>query len=61
MDIWDHKLYRLDLAKGPESLKTIDTDAAIGYVACFSAVRFASRSPFPRGQLESYTENMMDT
>ncbi|KAJ5892673.1 hypothetical protein N7504_009364 [Penicillium tannophilum] len=33
VDIWDHKLYRLDLAKGPESLKTIDTDAAIGVTA----------------------------
>ncbi|KAJ5631431.1 uncharacterized protein N7484_011531 [Penicillium longicatenatum] len=33
VDIWDHKLYRLDLAKGPESLKIIDTDAAIGVTA----------------------------
>ncbi|KAJ5810224.1 uncharacterized protein N7503_002442 [Penicillium pulvis] len=33
VDIWDHKLYRLDLAKGPESLKAIDTDAAIGVTA----------------------------
>ncbi|KAJ6015478.1 hypothetical protein N7540_010069 [Penicillium herquei] len=33
VDIWDHKLYRLDLAKGPDSLKTIDTTAAIGVTA----------------------------
>ncbi|KAJ5949104.1 hypothetical protein N7454_000688 [Penicillium verhagenii] len=33
VDIWDHKLYRLDLDKGPESLKTIDTTAAIGVTA----------------------------
>ncbi|KAJ5632462.1 hypothetical protein N7490_008801 [Penicillium lividum] len=33
VDIWDHKLYRLDLDKGPESLKTIDTATAIGVTA----------------------------
>ncbi|KAJ5895153.1 hypothetical protein N7495_006844 [Penicillium taxi] len=33
VDIWEHKLYRLDLAKGPESLKVIDTGAAIGVTA----------------------------
>ncbi|KAJ5731345.1 uncharacterized protein N7483_005853 [Penicillium malachiteum] len=33
VDIWDHKLYRLNLAKGPDSLKTIDTTAAIGVTA----------------------------
>ena len=32
MDIWDHKLYRLDLAKGPESLKVIDTEVSLGWV-----------------------------
>lgn len=30
VDIWDHKLYRLDLAT--ESLKVIDTDASVGWV-----------------------------
>ncbi|KAJ5330081.1 hypothetical protein N7452_010471 [Penicillium brevicompactum] len=33
VDIWDQKLYRLDLAKGPESLKVIDTAASIGVTA----------------------------
>ncbi|KAJ5580589.1 hypothetical protein N7450_006890 [Penicillium hetheringtonii] len=33
VDIWDHKLYRLDLAKGPESLSVVNTDAAIGVTA----------------------------
>ncbi|KAJ5708355.1 hypothetical protein N7488_008156 [Penicillium malachiteum] len=33
VDIWDHKLYRLDLAKGPDSLRTIDTTASIGVTA----------------------------
>ena len=32
MDIWDHKLYRLDLAKGPGSLKVIDTEVSLGWV-----------------------------
>ncbi|CAI7564173.1 unnamed protein product [Penicillium pancosmium] len=33
VDIWDHKLYRLDLAKGPVSLSVVNTDAAIGVTA----------------------------
>ncbi|GLI78860.1 rRNA-processing protein cgr1 [Penicillium ochrochloron] len=33
VDIWDHKLYRLDLAKGPDSLTVIDTDSSIGVTA----------------------------
>lgn len=33
VDIWDQKLYHLDLAKGPESLKVIDTAASIGWVS----------------------------
>ncbi|KAJ5622329.1 hypothetical protein N7528_005561 [Penicillium herquei] len=33
VDIWDHKLYRLDLAKDPDSLRTIDTTASIGVTA----------------------------
>ncbi|KAJ5175174.1 Calcium homeostasis protein Regucalcin [Penicillium canariense] len=33
VDIWEHKLYRLNLAQGPDSLKTIHTDAAIGVTA----------------------------
>ncbi|KAF3386858.1 Uncharacterized protein F1880_000790 [Penicillium rolfsii] len=33
VDIWDHKLYRLDLTKGPESLTVIDTDTSIGVTA----------------------------
>lgn len=32
VDIWDHKLYRLDLTKGPDSLKVIETDASVGWV-----------------------------
>lgn len=32
MDIWDHKLYRLDLTKGPDSLKVIDTEVSVGWV-----------------------------
>ncbi|KAJ5300931.1 uncharacterized protein N7443_005933 [Penicillium atrosanguineum] len=36
IDIWDHKLYRLDLAKGLESLRVIDTDAALGVTANIS-------------------------
>jgi sugar lactone lactonase YvrE len=33
VDIWEQKLYVLDLAKGPESLKTLDTSASIGCVS----------------------------
>lgn len=33
VDVWDHRLYRLDLAKGPDSLRVIETDAAIGVTA----------------------------
>ncbi|EPS30595.1 hypothetical protein PDE_05547 [Penicillium oxalicum 114-2] len=33
VDIWDHKLYSVDLARGPESLKVIDTDASVGVTA----------------------------
>lgn len=33
VDIWDHKLYRLDLARGPESLSVVNTDTAIGVTA----------------------------
>ena len=33
VDIWEQKLYVLDLAKGPDSLKIMDTSASIGYVA----------------------------
>lgn len=35
MDIWDHKLYRLDLTKGPDSLKVVETDASVGWVLQF--------------------------
>lgn len=30
VDIWDQKLYRLDLAEGSGSLRVIDTAAAVG-------------------------------
>ncbi|KAF9888809.1 hypothetical protein FE257_008385 [Aspergillus nanangensis] len=30
IDIWDQKLHALDLTKGPDSLKTLDTSASIG-------------------------------
>ncbi|KAJ5294175.1 hypothetical protein N7508_008996 [Penicillium antarcticum] len=30
VDIWDQKLYRLDLAKDPDSLRVIDTAASVG-------------------------------
>ncbi|KAL4887953.1 hypothetical protein BDV59DRAFT_151162 [Aspergillus ambiguus] len=33
VDIWDQKLYVLDLAKGPDSLKTLDTSVSIGVTA----------------------------
>ncbi|KAJ5675525.1 hypothetical protein N7462_008422 [Penicillium macrosclerotiorum] len=33
IDIWDHKLYRLDLARGPESLRVIETEDSIGVTA----------------------------
>ncbi|KAK1142886.1 rRNA-processing protein cgr1 [Aspergillus melleus] len=33
VDIWEQKLYVLDLAKGPVSLKTLDTSASIGVTA----------------------------
>ncbi|KAJ5774072.1 hypothetical protein N7457_008968 [Penicillium paradoxum] len=33
VDIWDQKLYRLDLSKGPESLTVIDTEASVGVTA----------------------------
>ncbi|KAL4885549.1 hypothetical protein BJY04DRAFT_135790 [Aspergillus karnatakaensis] len=33
VDIWEQKLYALDLAKGPESLKTLDTSESIGVTA----------------------------
>ncbi|GES62427.1 calcium homeostasis protein Regucalcin [Aspergillus terreus] len=33
VDIWEQKLYVLDLAKGPDSLKTLDTSASIGVTA----------------------------
>ncbi|KAJ5090606.1 hypothetical protein N7532_009290 [Penicillium argentinense] len=33
VDIWEHKLYRLDLARGPESLRVIDTETSIGVTA----------------------------
>ncbi|KAJ5582587.1 hypothetical protein N7535_001207 [Penicillium sp. DV-2018c] len=33
VDIWDHKLYRLDLTKGPESLSVIDTEDSVGVTA----------------------------
>ncbi|KAJ5960223.1 uncharacterized protein N7479_007373 [Penicillium vulpinum] len=33
VDIWDHKLYRIDLAKGPDSLTVIETDASVGVTA----------------------------
>ncbi|PYI04047.1 hypothetical protein BO78DRAFT_399248, partial [Aspergillus sclerotiicarbonarius CBS 121057] len=33
VDIWEEKLYVLDLAQGPDSLKTLDTPAAIGVTA----------------------------
>ncbi|RHZ62767.1 SMP-30/gluconolactonase/LRE family protein [Aspergillus thermomutatus] len=33
VDIWEQKLYVLDLAKGPESLKTIDTASPLGVTA----------------------------
>ena len=32
VDIWEQKFYVVDLAKGPDSLKTIDTSASIGCV-----------------------------
>ncbi|PYH93518.1 calcium homeostasis protein Regucalcin [Aspergillus ellipticus CBS 707.79] len=33
VDIWDQKLYVLDLAKGPDSLKVVDTPASLGVTA----------------------------
>ncbi|KAA8648977.1 hypothetical protein EYZ11_012899 [Aspergillus tanneri] len=33
VDIWEQKLYIMDLAKGPDSLKTLDTSASIGVTA----------------------------
>ncbi|KAL4946682.1 hypothetical protein BDV06DRAFT_182085 [Aspergillus oleicola] len=33
VDIWEQKLYALDLAHGPKSLKTLDTSASIGVTA----------------------------
>ncbi|KAE8152596.1 hypothetical protein BDV25DRAFT_150691 [Aspergillus avenaceus] len=33
VDIWEQKFYVLDLAKGPDSLKTLDTSASIGVTA----------------------------
>ncbi|KAL3436930.1 hypothetical protein BDV09DRAFT_164045 [Aspergillus tetrazonus] len=33
VDIWEQKLYALDLAKGPESLKVLDTSESIGMTA----------------------------
>ncbi|KAJ5096003.1 hypothetical protein NUU61_005359 [Penicillium alfredii] len=33
VDIWDQKLYRLNLAKGPSSLKAIDTTTSVGVTA----------------------------
>ncbi|KAJ6079152.1 hypothetical protein N7467_008905 [Penicillium canescens] len=36
VDIWDQKLYRLDLAKGPDSLRVIDTAASVGVTANIS-------------------------
>ncbi|KAL4784807.1 hypothetical protein BJX76DRAFT_202556 [Aspergillus varians] len=33
VDIWDQKLYSLDLAKGPQSLKTVATSESIGVTA----------------------------
>ncbi|KAJ5130323.1 uncharacterized protein N7515_006362 [Penicillium bovifimosum] len=33
VDIWDHKLYRVDLAKGAESLSVVDTEEAVGVTA----------------------------
>ncbi|KAJ6140591.1 hypothetical protein N7470_010387 [Penicillium chermesinum] len=33
VDIWEHKLYRVDLTRGPESLSVVDTGTAIGVTA----------------------------
>ncbi|KAL1999327.1 hypothetical protein VTN02DRAFT_4680 [Thermoascus thermophilus] len=33
VDIWEQKLYFLDLAKGPDSLRTLDTAVSIGVTA----------------------------
>ncbi|KAJ5610588.1 hypothetical protein N7510_007307 [Penicillium lagena] len=33
VDIWEHKLYRLDLAQGPQSLRAIDTPVSVGVTA----------------------------
>ncbi|KAL2827441.1 hypothetical protein BDW59DRAFT_144291 [Aspergillus cavernicola] len=33
VDIWDQKLYALDLAKGPDSLQTLETSESIGVTA----------------------------
>ncbi|KAJ5812020.1 hypothetical protein N7474_008321 [Penicillium riverlandense] len=33
VDVWEHKLYRLDLARGPESLRAIDTPTSVGVTA----------------------------
>ncbi|KKK21544.1 hypothetical protein P175DRAFT_0527550 [Aspergillus ochraceoroseus IBT 24754] len=33
VDIWEQKLYVLDLAEGPSSLRTLDTSASIGVTA----------------------------
>ncbi|OJJ44565.1 hypothetical protein ASPZODRAFT_134646 [Penicilliopsis zonata CBS 506.65] len=33
VDIWEHKLYSMDLAKGPSSLKVVETPTSIGVTA----------------------------
>ncbi|BDD64003.1 hypothetical protein MAP00_008853 [Monascus purpureus] len=33
VDIWDHKVYFMDLAKGPDSLRSIETATSVGVTA----------------------------
>ncbi|RDW81362.1 SMP-30/gluconolactonase/LRE family protein [Aspergillus mulundensis] len=38
VDIWEQKLYAMDLAEGPESLRVLDTSEAIGMTANIASV-----------------------